>query len=135
MQFWGQRKLCHTLKSQANLERKVLFEAKVAIFQIHHFKRHCCAKYLILNFHLLKHRFSLVTGNHGNFGKFFFFNFADFIYTIYLYNYFFGRDLFFKGSFPLNPFQTSVAFHIETSHLFCSENQMTFEIQDWAEIK
>ena len=68
----------------------------------------------------------------------FFFNFADFlnfIYTIYLYNYFFGRDLFFKGIFPFNPFQTSVAFLIETSDLFCSENQMTVEMQNSAEIE
>ena len=50
---------------------------------------HCCAKYLILNFHLLKYRFSLVTVNHNNFGKVLFFNFEDiyylFIYTNYLY--------------------------------------------------
>ena len=25
----------------------------------------------------------------------------------------------------LNPFQPSVVFHVETSHLFCSANQMT----------
>ena len=45
---------------------------------------HCCAKYLILNFHLLKYRFSLVTVNHNNFGKVFFFLILQ-IYTIYLY--------------------------------------------------
>ena len=31
----------------------------------------------------------------------------------------------FSGKMEVNPFQPSVAFHIETSHLFCSAKQTT----------
>ena len=38
--------------------------------------------------------------------------------------------------FSLNPFQLSVAFHIETSHLFCTEKQMTgFYVKRNPEVK
>ena len=36
---------------------------------------------------------------------------------------FFEKRLYFNSLF--NPFQPSVAFHIETSHLICTANQMT----------
>ena len=37
-----------------------------------------------------------------------------------------NTSLTFNGYFVyVNPFQPSVAFHIETGHLICTENQMT----------
>ena len=34
----------------------------------------------------------------------------------------------------INPFQSSVVFHIETSHLFCSDDWSLYETQHWAEM-
>ena len=45
--------------------------------------------------------------------------------VFYLYVAITSHSMYSTGYLGLNPFQTSVAFHIETSHFFCSAKQMT----------